>query len=173
MELGARQTRSLILNRGIAEEARPVGSWRKPITAGSWPVDPAEGSALYNLGNVQGESLQQWKRPPFFEAAAAARPGSDGPAPAPRWRPSSQGDLAGWSLKRVPSKLNPSLNLAVAMLRAGLTALLWLRRDLKGRPESNLAAPQASTRRYRSQKWLAAIRRWPPITREAALGKIF
>ena len=146
------------LTRGIAEEA--LQRWGAAEADYRWILerDPADASALYNLGNVQG-SLGDWPRArACFEAAAAARPGFA--------MARSSAALAAFQLAELESAEQQLRSLIrryplFADARAGLTALLW-RRGARGEAESNWAAASGLDPRYSQPEWLLQQRRWPP-----------
>ena len=151
------------LNRGTAEEA--LGRWDAAEADYRWILArdadagrPADASALYNLGNVQGSRGDWSAARDSFQAAADARPGFA--------MARSSAALAAFQL----GQLEPAERELRALIRryplfadarAGLTALLW-RRGASGEAESHWAAASGLDPRYRQPEWLLQIRRWPP-----------
>ena len=156
------------LNRGTAEEA--LKQWDAAEADYRWILDrdaeagrPADASALYNLGNVQG-SLGQWDQArSSFVAAADARPGFA--------MARSSAALSAFQLGELEAAERQLRSLIrryplFADARAGLTALLW-RRGARGEAESHWASASGLDPRYRQPEWLLATRRWPPVPVQA------
>lgn len=151
------------LNRGTAEEA--LGLWPAAAADYRWILerDPLDASALYNLGNVEGSQGDWGAARRCFEAAAAARPGFA--------MARSSAALAAFQLGETAVAEKQLRDLIrryplFADARAGLTALLW-RRGARGEAESHWAAASGLDPRYRQEKWLLQIRRWPPVPVQA------
>ncbi|MFM7087717.1 MAG: tetratricopeptide repeat protein [Cyanobium sp.] len=156
------------LNRGTAEEA--LARWQEAAADYRWILErdaaagrPADASALYNLGNVQG-SLGDWPEARrCFLAAAAARPGFAMARSSAALAAVQLGDQEAAEaelrslIRRYP---------LFADARAGLTALLWSR-GARGEAESHWAAASGLDPRYRQEEWLLDIRRWPPAPVQA------
>ena len=151
------------LNRGTAEEA--LKRWDAAEADYRWILDrdaeagrPADASALYNLGNVQG-SRGDWPAARVsFLAASEARPGFA--------MARSSAALAAFQLADLDSAETELRRIIrryplFADARAGLTALLW-RRGASGEAESHWASASGLDPRYRQPEWLLEIRRWPP-----------
>ena len=151
------------LNRGTAEEA--LKQWDAAEADYRWILDrdaeagrPADASALYNLGNVQG-SRGDWPAARVsFLAASEARPGFA--------MARSSAALAAFQLADLDSAETELRRIIrryplFADARAGLTALLW-RRGASGEAESHWASASGLDPRYRQTEWLLEIRRWPP-----------
>ena len=151
------------LNRGTAEEA--LKQWDAAEADYRWILDrdaeagrPADASALYNLGNVQG-SRGDWPAARVsFLAASEARPGFA--------MARSSAALAAFQLADLDSAETELRRIIrryplFADARAGLTALLW-RRGASGEAESHWASASGLDPRYRQPEWLLEIRRWPP-----------
>ncbi|MEY2643756.1 MAG: hypothetical protein RLZZ611_405 [Cyanobacteriota bacterium] len=151
------------LNRGTAEEA--LGRWDAAEADYRWILErdaaaglPADASALYNLGNVQGSRGDWFAARDSFQAAADARPGFA--------MARSSAAMAAFQLGQLESAERELRALIrryplFADARAGLTALLW-RRGASGEAESHWAAASGLDPRYRQPEWLLQIRRWPP-----------
>ena len=91
------------LNRGTAEEA--LGRWQAAAADYSWILerDPADASALYNLGNVRGlPGRLDRGAAAAIDAADRPVPVSPWPAPVPPWPPSS------WGIPRRPNASSAS-----------------------------------------------------------------
>jgi tetratricopeptide (TPR) repeat protein len=151
------------LNRGTAEEA--LGRWDAAEADYRWILErdaaagePADASALYNLGNVQGSRGDWSAARASFQEAADARPGFA--------MARSSAALAAFQLGQLEAAERELRSLIrryplFADARAGLTALLW-RRGASGEAESHWAAASGLDPRYRQPEWLLQIRRWPP-----------
>ena len=151
------------LNRGTAEEA--LKQWDAAEADYRWILDrdaeagrPADASALYNLGNVQG-SRGDWPAARVsFLAASEARPGFA--------MARSSAALAAFQLADLDSAETELRRIIrryplFADARAALAALLW-RRGASGEAESHWASASGLDPRYRQPEWLLEIRRWPP-----------
>ncbi|MFM2158516.1 MAG: hypothetical protein RLZZ124_990 [Cyanobacteriota bacterium] len=151
------------LNRGTAEEA--LQRWDAAEADYRWILErdaaagrPADASALYNLGNVQGSRGDWASARASFLAAADARPGFAMARSSAALAALQLGDpeAAEAELRRLIRR-HPLF----ADARAGLTAVLW-RRGASGEAESHWASASGLDPRYRQPDWLLEIRRWPP-----------
>ncbi|QPN61548.1 MULTISPECIES: tetratricopeptide repeat protein [unclassified Synechococcus] len=151
------------LNRGTAEEA--LQRWQAAAADYTWILerDPADASALYNLGNVRGSQGDWTEARRCYDAADLARPGFAMARSSAALAAFQLGDLE--AAERQFRQLIRRYPL-FADARAGLTALLW-RQGAQGEAESNWAAASGLDPRYRQEEWLLRIRRWPPVPVQA------
>ena len=146
------------LNRGIAEET--LGQWDEAINDYQWVLtrEPENASALYNLGNVVGSVRGDWlQAKELFNKASIANPGDV--------MARSSNALASYQLNDF-AQAEKELRTLIrkypmfADARAALTALLWREGSL-GEAESHWTAAIGLDSRYREEKWLVNVRRWP------------
>jgi len=147
------------INRGIAEEALGLWSQAKKDYMLVISKDSKNFSALYNLANVEGSTLQWEKARDLFSKAALYNPGFA--------MARSSMALADFQLGNIDESEKELKKLirrypTFADARAALTALNWSKGEF-GKAESNWIAVTELDPRYSDEVWLKTIRRWPPI----------
>lgn len=138
------------INRGIAEEA--LGQWSKAKKDYMFVIskDSKNFSALYNLANVEGSTLNWEKARDLFSKAALYNPGFA--------MARSSMALADYQLGNIDESEKELKNLirrypTFADARAALTALNWSRGE-SGNAESNWIAVTELDPRYSDKEWL-------------------
>jgi len=146
------------INRGIAEESLGLWSQAKKDYMLVISQDSKNFSALYNLANVEGSTLQWLKARDLFSKAALYNPGFA--------MARSSMALADFQLGNINESEEELKKLirrypTFADARAALTALSWSKGE-SGKAESNWIAVTELDPRYSDEEWLKEIRRWPP-----------
>ena len=146
------------INRGVAKEALGLWSQAKKDYMFVISQDSKNFSALYNLANVEGSSLQWEKARDLFAKAAFYNPGF-----AMARSSKALADLQLGNIDESEKELKKLIRRypTFADARAALTALYWAKGE-SGKAESNWIAVTELDTRYSDAEWLKKIRRWPP-----------